>query len=127
MVRLLLLWTSYRQTRVVLLVDDVHIYTTSVSSLAGSRINTVIVALDSGCGYACCLECLDDTSSTLGSESIVEGYRTIDTSIAVYEDEGAWIADDKVSDVTYGLETLCVENVRIDLKEDATTELYVVT
>ena len=126
MIRLLLLLTSYRQTGVVLLVDDVHIYAACIGTLGRSCVDTVVVALDSNCRYACCLECLDDTGSTLSSKLVVEAYGTIDTSIAVYEDEGAWIVDDKVSDVAYSLETLCIDDVRIDLKEYTTTELHVV-
>ena len=110
----------------VYLVDDVHIYATCIGTLSRCRVDAVVVALDSSCGYACLLECLDDTSSTLSSELVVEVYGAIDTSIAVYKYEGAWIVDDKVGNVAHCLETLCVDYVRVDLKEYATTELYVV-
>lgn len=126
MIRLLLLLTSYRQTGVVLLVDDVHVYAACIGALSRCRVDTIVVTLDSSCGYACLLECLDDTSSTLSCELVVEVYWTIDTSIAVYEYEGAWIVDDKVSNVAHSLATLCIEDVRVDLKEYATTELHVV-
>ena len=48
----------------VYLVDDVHIYATCIGTLSRCRVDAVVVTLDSSCGYACLLECLDAVSYT---------------------------------------------------------------